>query len=100
MAYGLSQIHTKSLKGWRWIFIVEGALTIFCAIIARFFIVDFPQLATFLKPDEKARAIERLNKDRGDGEHDEITREKVFKHLSDWKLWGFALIVIHPRDKD
>ena len=93
MAYGLSQIHTSSVDGWRWIFIVEGTLTIFCAIIAWFFIVDFPQLATFLKPDEKARAVERLNKDRGDGEHDQITLEKVIKHLSDWKLWGFALIV-------
>lgn len=81
------------MDGWRWIFIVEGTLTIVCAIIARFFIVDFPQLATFLKPDEKARAIERLNKDRGDGEHDQITFEKIIKHLSDWKLWGFALIV-------
>ena len=68
-------------------------LLLFCAIIAWFFIVDFPQLATFLKPDEKARAVERLNKDRGDGEHDQITFEKIIKHLSDWKLWGFALIV-------
>ena len=93
MAYGLSKIHTSKYGGWRFIFIVEGAMTIAAAIVARFFIVDFPQLARFLRDDEKVRAIERLNKDRGDGEHDQITAEKVFRHLRDWKLWGFALIV-------
>jgi len=65
------------------------------AIVCWFFIVDFPQLARFLKEEEKVRTIERLNKDRGDGEHDDITFAKVIKHLSDWKVWGFALIVYH-----
>ena len=72
-------------------------MTIVAAIVAWFFIVDFPQLATFLSGDERARAVERLNKDRGDGEHDQITKAKILHHLSDWKLWGFALIVhTHP----
>jgi hypothetical protein len=93
LAYGLSQIHTDSLLGWRFIFIVEGSLTIAAAMVAWFFIADFPQKAKFLNEDERARAIERLNKDRGDGEHDQITFEKIIKHLMDWKLWGFALIV-------
>jgi MFS family permease len=92
LAYGLSKIHTNSLAGWRFIFIVEGALTIAAAMVAWFFIVDFPQLAKFLNEDERARAVERLNKDRGDGEHDQITGAKVIKYLCDWKLWGFALI--------
>ena len=65
-----------------------------------FFIADFPQLARFLKEEEKVGTIDRLNKDRGDGEHDDITFAKVITHLSDWKVWGFALIVhhLHPRD--
>src|SRR5271163_2560956 len=69
------------------------ALLRVAAIFCWFFIVDFPQLEGFLKEDEKVRVIERLNKDRGDGEHDDITFAKVIHHLSDWKLWGFALIV-------
>jgi sugar phosphate permease len=89
----LSRIHTSQYAGWRFIFIVEGAITCAAAMFCWFFIVDFPQLAGFLKEDEKVRAIERLNKDRGDGEHDDITFAKVIHHLSDWKLWGFALIV-------
>jgi hypothetical protein len=85
------------LAGWRWIFIVEGAMTIVAAIVARFFIVNFPQLARFLTNDEKDRVIQRLNKDRGDGEHDQITFQKVVHYLLNWQLWAFGLIVyLHP----
>jgi MFS family permease len=81
------------LAGWRWIYIIEGAITVVAALIAWFFLVDFPQKAKFLTDNERVRVIERLNKDRGDGDHDEITAQKILHHLSDWKLWGFGLIV-------
>ena len=73
-------------------------MTAAVALLAWFFIVDFPQLARFLTEDEKNRVIDRLNKDRGDGEHDPITASKVFRYLLDWKLWGFALIVVPLKD--
>jgi MFS family permease len=87
------QIKTAGIWGWRWIFIVEGALTIVVGLVAWFFLVDFPQRASFLDHYQRARVIERLNDDRGDGDNDAITREKVLLHLRDLKLWGFALIV-------
>jgi hypothetical protein len=90
------QIQTPTLAGWRWIYIVEGLLTVTAGILAWFYIVDFPQKAKFLHDWERERIIERLNKDRGDGEHDEITYAKVVKHLSDWKIWVFALMVLSP----
>lgn len=96
LAYGLSRISTPSLAGWRWIYIIEGAITVFAASVAWFFLVDFPQKAKFLRDEERVRVVERLNKDRGDGEHDQITGAKILLHLSDWKLWGFALIVPIP----
>jgi len=66
--------------------------------MAWFFLVDFPQKAKFLEEEERVHVVERLNKDRGDGDHDQITGRKILLHLSDWKLWGFALIVSsHPQ---
>jgi MFS family permease len=86
-------IRTNHVTGWRWIFIIEGAFTILAGLVAWFFLADFPQKATFLEEDERERVIERLNKDRGDGDHDGLTAAKIRKHLSDWKVWGFGLIV-------
>jgi hypothetical protein len=68
-------------------------MTIVAAIVAWFFIVDFPQKAKFLKEEERTHAIKRLNEDRGDGDHDQITYDKIKMHLSDWKVWGFSLMV-------
>src|SRR5947207_4149446 len=87
------RIKTKEIWGWRWIFIVEGAITMFVGVVAWFFLVDFPQRASFLDDYQRQRVIDRLNRDRGDGEHDQITREKIFLHLRDPKVWVFAFIV-------
>ena len=88
------QIKLGKFWGWRWIFIVEGAATVVAGIVAWFFLVDFPQKASFLDDYERELVIERLNKDRGDGEPDRITVEKVFTHLRDPKVWGFAFMVL------
>jgi hypothetical protein len=93
LAFGLSQIHTAGLSGWRWIYIIEGAITMATAIVSWFFLVDFPQKAKFLNEKDRLRVIERLNEDRGDGEHDDITVEKILQYLSDWRIWCFGLMV-------
>jgi MFS family permease len=93
LGYGIMQIHTAHVAGWRWIYILEGIFTIIAGLVAWFFIVDFPQRATFLEEYERERVIERLNEDRGDGNHDELTAAKIWKHLSDWKVWAFGLVV-------
>ena len=48
------------LAGWRWIFILEGILTVIVAIIAYFTIFDFPETASFLTEEERAWVVYRL----------------------------------------
>ncbi|KAJ6138362.1 Major facilitator superfamily domain general substrate transporter [Penicillium samsonianum] len=95
-AYALTLLDgSYGLNGWRWIFIVEGAITSSICLIGWFIIIDFPtQADTFLKPEEKEFIIARINNDSGDAEEDPITIERVIHHLKDWKLyvWAFNLM--------
>ncbi|RDW58993.1 uncharacterized protein DSM5745_11199 [Aspergillus mulundensis] len=95
-AYALTLLDgTHGLGGWRWIFIVEGAITVGVCAIGWFIIIDFPTKADgFLSPEEKQFVIDRINHDRGDAEEDRLTAAKIVHHLKDWKLyfWAFNLM--------
>lgn len=48
------------LEGWRWIFILEGLLTLVAAFAAYFLVHDTPETAKFLTEEEKVWVINRL----------------------------------------
>lgn len=72
-------------------FLLFGIITIALGVLSIFLIVDFPDKATFLTPEEKAYAMRRVQEDRGDAVPDEVTFSKVMTHLADLKLWAFGL---------
>ncbi|KAK5069152.1 hypothetical protein LTR64_008695 [Lithohypha guttulata] len=88
------------LSGWRWIFILQGALTIFVGMIGWYFIVDFPELAAkksffganFLNEREAAFVVARIEKDRHDAIPEAFAVGKYLKHALDLKVWGFATL--------
>lgn len=79
--------------GWRWIFIIEGLMTVFVGIFCWWMVFDFPDTARFLTPEEKLRAMRRL---RADGQAraavGKIDSRHVKAALVDWKTWGYAVI--------
>ncbi|KAK2789344.1 hypothetical protein FQN53_002186 [Emmonsiellopsis sp. PD_33] len=93
LAYGIIRMDGLSgISGWRWIFIIEGLMTCFLAILGYFLIVDFPdKLSNFKRPfltqDEVDIIKAQLNRDRSDAEHDEFTLRKVVRTLGRWQLW-------------
>ncbi|KAF6763036.1 major facilitator superfamily domain-containing protein [Ephemerocybe angulata] len=95
IAYGLSLLDGKrGLEGWRWIFIVEGTITLVLACLSFFFLPCFPEQNKFLTKEQTALIIRRIDEDRGDALPDVITFQKVRTHLSDWTLWGYGFIVM------
>lgn len=53
------------LRAWRWLFIIEGAVTVGIAIAAFFILPDFPRTTTWLTEEERQLAIWRLEEDIG-----------------------------------
>ncbi|KAF2128263.1 retrograde regulation protein 2 [Dothidotthia symphoricarpi CBS 119687] len=66
-------------ESWRWIFILEGILTIVLAFLGYVLLPNYPSNTTWLSPEERALAQWRLNTEV-DGENDEVN-ESVFVGL-------------------
>lgn len=64
---------------WRWIFILEGALTIVMAFAGYVLLPNYPSNTAWLSAEETAMAQWRLNREV-DGESDEV-KESVFVGL-------------------
>lgn len=81
----------------RWLFIIEGAVTIFFAFIAIFILPDFPRTTKWLTPEEKELAIWRLEEDIG--QDDWVgTQAQSFGHgfvlaCKDIKMWVMMLML-------
>lgn len=82
------------LAGWRWIFVIEGLITILLAIVLWFLIPDFPDRNTFLTTEQTGLVLKRIEEDRGDSIPDPITFQKVKHHLSDWTIWSCGIMFL------
>ncbi|UPL02610.1 hypothetical protein LCI18_013544 [Fusarium solani-melongenae] len=97
LAYGLMQLNGREgLTGWRWIFIIEGALTVALGIAGYWLLVDFPDSKrktwSFLGQREREWVVSRIHRDRGDTKVPPFELGKFLGGARDWKVWAYALI--------
>jgi predicted outer membrane repeat protein len=66
---------------WRWLFYIEGAMTIAVAIVAMFVLPDFPSTTKWLTPTETRLAELRMEEDAG------VVDEVSGCNNSEWPLF-------------
>lgn len=82
------------MGGWRWIFIIEGLLTVVVAVAFKFLVVDWPETAGFLTPSERALLTQRLEADSANAHMDVLDSRAVKRILCDWKVYCAALMYL------
>ncbi|KAE9963858.1 hypothetical protein BLS_008852 [Venturia inaequalis] len=55
----------RGLRAWRWMFIIEGSVTVVIALGAYFVLPNFPRTTTWLTDEERQLAVWRLEEDIG-----------------------------------
>ena len=95
LAYAIANMAgTAGYGGWRWIFIIEGLITIVVATAAFFIIPDWPHLARFLKPEEKELLLARLRTDVKEATMDRWDRGAARRCFTDPKIWIGTLMYL------
>ncbi|KAL8790075.1 MAG: hypothetical protein Q9213_000777 [Squamulea squamosa] len=95
LAFALAKMDgVGGYAGWRWIFIIEGILTVAVAVVSKWLIVDWPENAKFLDDNERALLLHRLENDDGYAKMDHLDRMTLRRILGDWKLWVGALMYL------
>src|SRR5215470_9288456 len=56
--------HWGGLRGWQWLFILEGLPALFFGVITWFYLTDWPHQATWLPADEREWVINQLESEK------------------------------------
>ena len=93
--FGLNNLDGHGgLKGWQWMYIVQGLCACVIGIGTYWWIVDFPEQSErsfhFLDEAERKLAFGRIQQDRGDVIPTQFSWPEILKHFLDLKIYGFA----------
>ncbi|KAG6830979.1 hypothetical protein H0H87_006630 [Tephrocybe sp. NHM501043] len=93
LAYAIGKMDgVGGRKGWEWIFIIEGVLTVAVSLAAYFLVPTWSHSAKFLTEPERERLLARLNTDSDAGQKEEFQWFYVRQAFKDPVVWGYALL--------
>ncbi|KAH9999691.1 major facilitator superfamily domain-containing protein [Russula compacta] len=93
LAYSIGKMEGLGGKrGWQWIFILEGLITIAISAGAIFVVPTWPQEVKWLTDVELSRLLARLGKDDDAAEREKFAWNYVRQAFVDPLVWGYALL--------
>lgn len=88
LAYAIAGISgADGFLGWRWIFIIEGLVTVAIGLFGLFTIPNWPDKATFLTNEERNLLQTRVSEGTSQASMDRLDAKAVKRSLRDWKIW-------------
>jgi ACS family tartrate transporter-like MFS transporter len=57
-------VHWAGLRGWQWLFIIEGLPALFLGVATWFYLTDWPHQAKWLPPDERQWVVNQLESEK------------------------------------
>ncbi|KAF1927177.1 pantothenate transporter liz1 [Didymella exigua CBS 183.55] len=86
------------LRAWRWVFILEGIVTVIIAFTAYFILPNFPRTTKWLTEEERQLAVYRLQEDIGEDDWTSADQQTFFHGLKlallDIKTWIFTVLLL------
>ncbi|KAI0071230.1 MFS general substrate transporter [Panus rudis PR-1116 ss-1] len=93
LAYAIGKMDgIAGRKGWEWIFIIEGLITVAVSFLAYFIVPTWSHKAKFLTEPERERLLERLNADSDAGLIEKFDWFYVKQALTDHLVWAYAFL--------
>jgi MFS family permease len=90
---------SMGLRAWRWLFIIEGVITVFIAAGAFFLLPDFPRTTRWLSDNEKELAVWRLDEDIGEDDWIDSKHQSFWGGMKmaalDIKMWILVRAASH-----
>ncbi|KAJ4390598.1 hypothetical protein N0V93_004194 [Gnomoniopsis smithogilvyi] len=86
--HGLDDV--GGLAGWRWLFILQGAVTFVIAVVGFFLLPDFPHDTKWLTQEERDLAVSRMELDIVENKGETSTMEGLKQAIKDPMVWLFA----------
>ncbi|OAL53113.1 MFS general substrate transporter [Pyrenochaeta sp. DS3sAY3a] len=87
---GLDGVH--GLKGWQWLFIIQGAFSMGIAILAAFTLPDSPLKTRWLTQEERELAHARIARDTTGRREGTSVWTGLREACTDWRTWVFCLM--------
>ncbi|PVH77803.1 major facilitator superfamily transporter [Cadophora sp. DSE1049] len=80
------------LEGWRWLFIIQGLVTFFVAILGGYLLPDDPTVTRWLTPEERILANNRIKADTVEEQGKISTIKGLKEALRDYRVWIFVFM--------
>lgn len=88
--FEMSGLH--GITGWRWLFIVQGALTFVIAVISAFILPDEPLKTKWLSEAQRQLAHDRIHSDTVEVRENSSALTGLWESVKDIRLWVFVLM--------